>query len=88
MAIIEKIKKIKQNGECADLPCYVPLSVANFLFKKKKKEEKEKEKYLLKDAASEVSNLCGTLLIVLLLQSWLPMRLNFFPFLFYFVCGT
>lgn len=43
MAIIEKIKKIKQNGECADLPCYVPLSVANFLFKKKKKKKRKKK---------------------------------------------
>lgn len=39
MAIIEKIKKIKQNGECADLPCYVPLSVATFCLKKKKRRK-------------------------------------------------
>lgn len=37
---------------------------------------------MLKDAALEVSNICSRLLIVLLPQSWFPMRLNFFPFSF------
>lgn len=41
-----------------------------------------KKKYLLKDAALEVSNFCSRLLIVLLPQCWFPMRLNFFPFSF------
>lgn len=36
--------------------------------------------YLLKDEASEVSNFCSRLLIVLLPQSWFPTRLNFFLF--------
>lgn len=75
IAIIEKIKKIKQkNWECADLPCYAPFFVVGFCLNKKK--------YLLKDAALEVSNICSRLLIVLLPQSWFPMRLNFFPFSF------
>lgn len=75
IAIIEKIKKIKQkkNWECADLPSYAPFC-RSFLFKLKKK--------MLKDAALEVSNICSRLLIVLLPQSWFPMRLNFFPFSF------
>lgn len=97
MAIIEKIKTIKtevkkKNMEkCADLPCCAPLFCPRFgffLFKWKKRKGKRKKWVALKAAASEVSNICSRLLIVLLPQSWFPMRLNFFPFLFYFVCAT
>lgn len=42
MAIIEKIKKIKQKAECADLPCFVPLSFATFCLKKRKRRGKRK----------------------------------------------
>lgn len=43
IAIIEKIKKIKQNQECADLPCYA-FFCCNFV------------EISLKETASEVSN--------------------------------
>lgn len=71
IAIIEKIKKIKQKKKLR--MCWLTI-LRSFLFKLKKK--------MLKDAALEVSNICSRLLIVLLPQSWFPMRLNFFPFSF------
>lgn len=75
MAIIEKIKKIKQKIKNVLTYHVMLLFVVSFFCLNKKK-------YLLKDAALEVSNFCSRLLIVLLPQSWFPMRLNFFPFSF------
>lgn len=75
IAIIEKIKKIKQKKIENVLTYHLTLRFVvafclNFFLK------------MLKDAALEVSNICSRLLIVLLPQSWFPMRLNFFPFSF------
>lgn len=80
IAIIEKIKKIKQQKNENVLTYHITLLFRrSFLFKFTKKK---KRKTPLKDAALEVSNICSRLLIVLLPQSWFPMRLNFFPFSF------
>lgn len=74
IAIIEKIKKIKQKKIENVLTYHLTLRfVVAFCLNLKK---------MLKDAALEVSNICSRLLIVLLPQSWFPMRLNFFPFSF------